>query len=801
MQQRPGHPPREGNWTIEEQQLEDRLIVRRMILKRVIYGVDKNPMAVELAKLALWLHTFTVGAPLSFLEHHLRCGDSICGEWVRPVEDQLAKIGATMFLGQSVARARQTAQGMAKIERLADADVSEVKLSQETFETVREATEPLNRFLDLMHARRWIEADVPAARAACEAALKVRNIVLTPETFVETAFGSVLVGAYGPVIEIATGSAAIPPAPRPRKKDEAPPVRHPKPTRGRSTDYAPAAVQDVARELVDLARQLATRERFLHWQVAFPGVWDDWDSLTPRGGFDAVIGNPPYVRQELLSRAKPFLREAYTAFDGAADLYVYFYELGLNILKPGGRLSLIVTNKWMKAGYAQALRTLFAERAWVEALVDFGHAKQIFPDADVFPCVVTVRKPLPEPEPPPATTRVCVIDRDRLDLDKLVQQVDEASFAMPRDALTPAGWNLEPPEVLALMEKIRKSGVKLKDYIGAEPLYGLKTGFNDAFLIDQPTRDRLVGQDGRLGDIIRPYLRGQDIERWAPAWAGLWMIVLKSSANHPWPWAGAATEAAAETSFRTTYPVLHAHMKQYESKLRPRTDQGRFWWELRACAYYEKFDQAKILYQDITWNSRFCLDTSGAFLNNTVYFLPTDDLWALAVLNAPIGWWFSWRAAQHGKDDALRYFTTFVEDYPIPKPSKAIRTQATEAVISLIANSKAVAQATATILDWLRVEFEVTKPNQRLQTPAALSQDDFLTEVKKGRKGRLTPAALAALKDGYTDTITPARTLLAQSATLERAVATLINRTYGLTPEEEALMWRTAPPRMPYAQG
>jgi hypothetical protein len=244
---------REGKWTIEEKQLEDRLIVRRMILKRVIYGVDKNPMAVELAKLALWLHTFTVGAPLSVLEHHLRCGDSICGEWFRPVEDQLAKVGAALFLGQSVARARQTAQGMARIERLADADVAEVKLSQDTFETVKEATEPLNRFLDFIHARRWIEGDLATARAACDAALQSRNIILTPEAFVETAHGSILVGTYGPAIEIAKGTATIPPPPRPRRTDE-PPVRQAKPTRGRATDYAPAAVQEVARELIDQAR-------------------------------------------------------------------------------------------------------------------------------------------------------------------------------------------------------------------------------------------------------------------------------------------------------------------------------------------------------------------------------------------------------------------------------------------------------------------------------------------------------------------------------------------------------------------
>ncbi|MGL6095694.1 MAG: Eco57I restriction-modification methylase domain-containing protein, partial [Fimbriiglobus sp.] len=122
------------------------------------------------------------------------------------------------------------------------------------------------------------------------------------------------------------------------------------------------------------------------WRNRFPAAFAD-------GGFDVVLGNPPYVRQEWIAADKPFLKQHYKAFDGVADLYVYFYELGLNVLKPGGRLGFIVTNKWMKAGYGEALRTLFGEAAWVESVIDLGHNKEIFPDADVFPCILVARKP------------------------------------------------------------------------------------------------------------------------------------------------------------------------------------------------------------------------------------------------------------------------------------------------------------------------------------------------------------------------------------------------------------------------
>ncbi|MBY0460919.1 MAG: N-6 DNA methylase, partial [Gemmataceae bacterium] len=149
------------------------------------------------------------------------------------------------------------------------------------------------------------------------------------------------------------------------------------------------------------------------------------------GGFDVVIGNPPYVRQEWIKDIKPHLQQHYRAYDGTADLYVYFYELGLNILRPGGRLGFIVTNKWLKAGYGEPLRKLYGEAAWIEQLADFGHAKQIFPDADVFPFILIARKPTADP--PPAETRVCVIPREQLRIDDLSRQIQEEGFGVPRE--------------------------------------------------------------------------------------------------------------------------------------------------------------------------------------------------------------------------------------------------------------------------------------------------------------------------------------------------------------------------------
>jgi hypothetical protein len=344
------------------------------------------------------------------------------------------------------------------------------------------------------------------------------------------------------------------------------------------------------------------------WRVAFAEVFKN-------GGFDIALENPPYVRQELFKDLKPALRRNFPHVYGAtADLYVYFYARTHQILRPGGTACVISSNKWLKTGYGEPLRRFFANSAWVDSVVDFGHAKQIFQDADVFPSILLFRKPAAKS--PPRTARVCAIPREQLRLDDLTRQIETDGFEVPRDRLRADPWTLEPPGASALLEKIRRAGVPLREFAGAIPLLGIKTGFNEAFLLDTATKERLVAADPKSASLFRPYLRGQDINRWTAEWSGLWMLALKSSGNHPWPWANAGRKA--EAIFAATYPAIHTHLSEYREALKKRQDQGEHWWELRACAYWDKFDQPKVMYQDITWEPGFCLDTKGTLANNTI---------------------------------------------------------------------------------------------------------------------------------------------------------------------------------------
>jgi hypothetical protein len=240
----------ERGWTIDPAQLDDRHIIRRMVLKRCVYGVDKNPMAVELAKVSLWLHTFTVGAPLSFLDHHLRCGDSLFGLWVRKGVDKAAALGGPLLLHGPMTRAMRAASSMQIIEGLTDAEIAEAHRSADVFAEVEEMTAPLDAFLSLIYSFDWL-----ATKKDDKAAL---------HAFVDGQFGDPMQIALGKV-EMANGRA------------------------------------EAARfhGLLDRARQLIKEERFLNWQVLFPGVWSNWESTDLSGGFDAIIGNPPWDRMKL----------------------------------------------------------------------------------------------------------------------------------------------------------------------------------------------------------------------------------------------------------------------------------------------------------------------------------------------------------------------------------------------------------------------------------------------------------------------------------------------------------------------
>jgi hypothetical protein len=464
----------------------------------------------------------------------------------------------------------------------------------------------------------------------------------------------------------------------------------------------------------------------------------------------------------------------------------------MRVLKPGGRLSFVVTNKWLKAAYGEPLHRFFAEHAWVESVIDFGHAKQIFPDADVFPSIIVARKP--SDGLAPATARACVIPREQLRVNDLEAQIDAEGFDMERAEFSGDAWELEPKSVVELLSKIRAKGSSLTEFAGARPYRGVVTGFNEAFLIATAAKDALISEDHRSVDIIKPYLRGQDIKRWSPEWNGVWMIFARR---------GIDIEA---------YPAIKRHLSAYRERLVPKPKEwqganwpgrkpGAYqWYEIQDTVdYWRLFDQPKILYQDITWRPSFCYDTQGTFSNDTTFFIPTSNLWVLACLNSPVSWWYAWRTVYHGKDEALRLKGIFMNDFPIPAPTPDQAAKANASTMRLIELAKGQQKTVRDLLDWLKVEYEIADPSMKLQSPIELECDALVAEVKKlrGKKKALSLAALRSLRDEHGRTIVPAQVIAREALGLERQISDLVNAAYGLTPAEVQLMWETAPPRMP----
>jgi hypothetical protein len=367
---------------------------------------------------------------------------------------------------------------------------------------------------------------------------------------------------------------------------------------------------------------------------------------------------------------------------------------------------------------------------------------------------------------------------------------------VPTILLRDEGWATEPPESAGLLNKIRGGHPTLAE-VAQDSLYrGIIPGLTEAFFIDQQTRDRLVSEDPACEPLLRKAIRGKNVGRWRPSWDGEWIILLKSSETHSWPWANAGSDA--ERVFGESYPSLYRRLKPLQAALQKRQDRGRHWWELRACSYYDHFAKPKILYPDISFHSSLCYDDQGLFCNNTCYFLPTEERWILAALNSSVMWWYLARQATHGKDEAFRLHTQFMRELPIPKPGDDIRRELNDLVDHLretTADRRAHGQQ---FFAKLAADLSIERPSTKLEQFWRLDSSALASELR-----RAAPAAVGtraqALADEYEPFVAEARRLLADTVRLEARVQRLVFELYGLTPDEVTLLRASAPPRDPLA--
>jgi type II restriction/modification system DNA methylase subunit YeeA len=420
---------------------------RRQVAQHCIYGVDLNPLAVELAKVSLWLRTLAAEQPLAFLDHHLKTGNSLVGSDIESIDELETDANG----GPNASLADFGAVRRGTIDHLMD--IYEEFIAIENTE-LADAKEMERKY-------REIERDDLRTRLVAMANVK------TAEDF-ELALPS---GAYDRM------------------------------ARALSSDDEWDDVEET--DWFRSAQAMAADRSFLHWKLEFPEVFykvDGSDRENP--GFDAVIGNPPYVRQEQLTLLKTALKRNYDAFSSSADLYVYFIERGIELLGEGNQFGYITSNKFMRSEYGKSVRQLLMNRAELREIIDFGELP-VFSDASTFPAIILLNQDMMEKSQSVRVTRV-----KNLEFDNLSDTVEKSGYPITDSGLHDEGWSLANDHIASMYSELENKCVELREYLDGEIHWGIKTGLNDAFVLDQSTRTELIETDPNSKNLIEPLIVG-----------------------------------------------------------------------------------------------------------------------------------------------------------------------------------------------------------------------------------------------------------------------------------------------------
>lgn len=409
------------------------------------------------------------------------------------------------------------------------------------------------------------------------------------------------------------------------------------------------------REGNSVVSDTAVHPKAFDWPSAFPEVF-------AQGGFDVVVGNPPYIRQEWIAPYKPYWEKRYRSHHSTADIFVYFFEQGIELLRTGGQLAYITSGSWVRGNFGAPLRSYLAKNVRMTSMVDFGEF-QPFEDAELIrPTIAIVTK-----DTPGGNMRLFKWLTSGRPPETLSEEIANAP-TIRSERLDENAWELEADNVLQLRSKLTTKGKSLKEFTAGRLLGGIKTGLNEAFAITRKQRDDLVSAHAGCTDILMPLVQGTNLRPWYIEESADYLISLKSSTNFKWPWSG--KENDAEQVFRETYPSIYEHLRQFRDAAIKRTDQGMFWWELRSCDYWHEFANAKIMWPDICNYPRFGMDTSGNCLGNTGYIIPGGDFYLLGILSSWATWFFISKTAQplrlRGDRWQYRLIAQFMEPVPIP---------------------------------------------------------------------------------------------------------------------------------------
>ena len=423
-------------------------------------------------------------------------------------------------------------------------------------------------------------------------------------------------------------------------------------------------------------------ENALEWRFEFPEV------LTNNGlfiGFDVVIGNPPYIRQEEIKELKPLLRTNFITYSGTADLYIFFMERGFKILKTKGQFCYIIPNKWMQAGYGKALRTYILENQ-LQGIIDFGDI-QIFEEATTYPCILNASKQQQNTNFVSATVKTLNY------INEFAAYIKSISNQIKVETLNDEIWVISSDSDQKLLSRIKSNCVSLAEYIDNKSFRGILTGLTEAFVIGNETCREIISKDSRNSEIIRSFILGRHIKPYAIPEVENYLIKIEKGFTNSfrenqdaWIW------------FSKNYPAVSNYLSIFKDKAEKRTDKGDYWWELRACDYYQEFEKPKIMYQIFQTKPCFIYDEQGLYCNNSMWIISKADKILLAILNSKMGWWLISKyctTIQNGFQLIWKYFGQI----PIPQANPKQGEVITSLVNQILTAKKSDPKADTTTLE------------------------------------------------------------------------------------------------------
>jgi hypothetical protein len=463
-------------------------------------------------------------------------------------------------------------------------------------------------------------------------------------------------------------------------------------------------------------------------------------------GFDICIGNPPYVRQEKIKEIKPYLKEHYEVYTGVADLYVYFFEKGINVLKQNGQLGFICSNKFTKSNYGKNLRKLIL--ANTEFRVYFDHTYSgVFEDATTYPSVFIFKK--------------AFNPNNTISID------DE--FNLEQKRLNDSEWSFERPEVLDLRDKIKGKGLKLKKLTDIEIYRGVLTGFNEAFIIDEEAKNRLIDKDPNSIEIIKPILTGRNIKRGRIDFKNLYLI---------WTYIGVDIDK---------YTAIKEHLDSYKAQLKKRQDKGKHWWELRACSYYDAFENEKLIYPNLASKLFAVYDDVGFFTNQKCFIISsenTDLKFLSTILSSKL---LNFVFSLSGTPLQGNYYDLnkkYIEQLPLCIATDEEKLKLIKKADQILRLNREFQEEVNGFKHWIRKEFNVDKMSKKLDKYYELSEDEFIDALRKKKVDTKSRENREYLEREFIESLVIIKPLLRKIEEIDNEIDQMVYALYGLTDDE-----------------